>query len=397
MNSGNLRGRQQFVDLKFPKSIPEAPKNISQLIKQSAYFGGRKDKIKPFYPSSRKPFDTIDDELPEGFKIQVNKRQDGKHADKEFLTPDRRYVMRSKLSVFEYCKLVVASLYDIKNDPDENAESEGMEIQNIQKDEIDIIKMKRKNMNHKIQNTQLADDKRSSIVCEKQKKIESAEVIIENKMDIEENDGISVLSHLPQGSKIKLTFIPESVSTSNVRKKQKNFSCSICQKIFKTGAGFDAHVFKNHKNARPYDKDTGKLVFPEKRHSPEKVQNTKYFCHSCTKSFAHKSNLAEHMRTMHTVTEPIIKFENVFDTQLTLEAHAQSENGFKCESCEDTCLTKEEYYSHMNSHTNCQVCEDDFSWAESDHWCYYTRNRITPSHRVVVQNLYGFDLKLYFI
>merc|ERR1719430_1602150 len=115
MNTRNLRGRRQSVNLKFPKRIPEAPSNISQLIQQSAYFCGGKDKIKPFTPYTKKTYDTIDDDLPEGFKVKENKRQDG-HEDKEFLTPDRKYVMRSKLSVFEYCKLVVAGLYDIKKE-----------------------------------------------------------------------------------------------------------------------------------------------------------------------------------------------------------------------------------------------------------------------------------------
>ena len=68
----------------------------------------------------------------------------------------------------------------------------------------------------------------------------------------------------------------------------------------------------------------------------------------------------------------------------------KKEHYFKCKECDDAFETTEARESHMDEkHSSCEVCEDEFTWAEEGHSCYYTINDIRPTkERVQVQNLY---------
>ena len=79
---------------------------MQKLMMESEYFNTRKGMVKPYIPSD-KTFMTIEDpSLPEGFKVFTQMRPSGKHIDKEFLTPDGFFILRSKVACAEYASLM---------------------------------------------------------------------------------------------------------------------------------------------------------------------------------------------------------------------------------------------------------------------------------------------------
>ena len=58
--------------------------------------------------------------------------------------------------------------------------------------------------------------------------------------------------------------------------------------------------------------------------------------------------------------------------------------------CEDTFELEESLVNHEKKKcSSCETCEDELSWAEQGHSCYYIKNNIRPTkERAQVQNLY---------
>jgi len=102
-----------------------------------------------------------------------------------------------------------------------------------------------------------------------------------------EESEISVVKCLPKGTKVKFTFVPETPETE--KPTAKKYSCSLCKKIFLTRAGFDTHVVKDHKNARPVLSSSGKAVPPVK----------KLICSHCKQVFLNKTNYMRHVEQEH--------------------------------------------------------------------------------------------------
>ena len=80
---------------------------------------------------------------------------------------------------------------------------------------------------------------------------------------------------------------------------------------------------------------------------------------------------------------------------MDLERHMKNIHSFKCKNCSimfDSKIKQDahnkEYHSpektlsirkiHEIVDSSCDVCEDEFSWPEPEHQCYYTRNNIRP-------------------
>ena len=67
------------------------------------------------------------------------------------------------------------------------------------------------------------------------------------------------------------------------------------------------------------------------------------------------------------------------ETRQRLHQHVQSLHGHVCPDCPLTFQTRALMVAHLKAeHQTCAVCEDEFSWAEADHECYYTRNSVRP-------------------
>ena len=111
-------------------------------------------------------------------------------------------------------------------------------------------------------------------------------------------------------------------------------------------------------------------------------------CVKCTANFEVRKSLEEHI-----VVEHYFKCEEcdiVYESRESMEDHNEEAHTFRCVECAETFYTEERCAEHVkSSHPSCETCEDEFSWAEADHSCYYTKNGASPlSERVIEQNLY---------
>ena len=91
--------------------------------------------------------------------------------------------------------------------------------------------------------------------------------------------------------------------------------------------------------------------------------------------------------------------EKVFEKIKLISEHNNKEHSFKCSYCETIFNVKELMETHEKEvHKTCVDCEDEFTWTEDDHTCYYTKNNIGPAtDRVQVQNLYFDEYTCYYI
>jgi len=110
------------------------------------------------------------------------------------------------------------------------------------------------------------------------------------------------------------------------KKVAHNFKCSKCRQAFDQKDKLEGHVKANH-----------------------------FFkCGKCNVSFDAKNLMEEHNKKFHYFPCPVVSCGKVFDMRQRLAAHDKA------------------------SHQSCDVCEDDFSWPEPGHSCYYTKNNIKP-------------------
>ena len=70
--------------------------------------------------------------------------------------------------------------------------------------------------------------------------------------------------------------------------------------------------------------------------------------------------------------------------------HNKKIHEFPCKLCGDILDSQYNHDQHQVSvHGSCRECEDEFSWPEPGHKCYYTEKKVAPrSERVVEQRLY---------
>jgi len=93
------------------------------------------------------------------------------------------------------------------------------------------------------------------------------------------------------------------------------------------------------------------------------------------------------------------KCGSVFDNKVLLASHVTKEHSYKCGYCTKLLDSEEAVLVHEQAeHATCEVCEDEFTWVEVTHACYFTKNRVGPkSDRVKVQNVYFPGHTNYFI
>ena len=152
------------------------------------------------------------------------------------------------------------------------------------------------------------------------------------------------------------TIVISSMSKSLARK----YSCGRCPEAFATQQNLDEH----------------------------KVSAHTFKCMKCPKLFEIKKDLQEHL-----IVEHYFKCEEcdlVFDSKSKMSDHNDKEHTFRCNECAQIFTSEAKRSDHIKSaHQTCDTCEDEFSWAEPDHSCYYTRTNTRPStDRVIVQRLY---------
>ena len=79
-----------------------------------------------------------------------------------------------------------------------------------------------------------------------------------------------------------------------------------------------------------------------------------------------------------------------FDFPTQLKKHRSETHEIVCDFCPQMFDAREKLEVHTKeAHESCESCEDEFSWPEPGHQCYYTKTKATPKNeRVVEQRLY---------
>ena len=441
---------------------------MTKLLKKSPYFKSRRQSCKR-YVQTEKSFMTIEDpSLPEGFRVFEQMRSTGRHIDREFVTPDGFFVLRSKVACTEYAKLMEQA-----EEEEEGNDSDSAEVIESDEDEDNVVEV-----------TSPAKRPSSDSLgnpAKKQKSYDFGPASFKSKLQKKLNETkekhMDVIKCLPRGTKIRfapgsvksnsgpepviktsrgvtITPIPdvERVSTpTSLSSRSSNLKC--CGRTFISEAGFQKHKEREHGRSKvnnvaknvpkgvkitPVDGSQKSDNVP-KRGSAKVAQTKVHKCSHCENEFSSKGALYQHNREKHTTVKcgdckenfptrlsmlehtkaehinPCKICKNVFRLKSKLQEHEDKIHSNTCSICSENFNFKAELKTHFsekhevkcnfctevlsskakldehytNVHKNCAECEDEFSWPDEKHKCWYTQNNVTPaSSRVEEQRLY---------
>ena len=190
----------------------------------------------------------------------------------------------------------------------------------------------------------------------------------------------------------------QAVSNPPLIKQQKKFQCLKCPKYFDKKMSLDehtkvAHTFKCTKCRQKFDTQEAlsnhmrthfvkcdKCSF--KAETKLKVLEHKkeahnFRCSKCRQAFDQKDKLEAHIKANHFFR--CGKCNVTFDAKTLIEEHNKKNHYFPCGSCNKVFDMRQRLATHDKAaHQSCDVCEDEFSWPEPGHACYYTKNNIRP-------------------
>jgi len=181
-------------------------------------------------------------------------------------------------------------------------------------------------------------------------------------------------------------------------KQQKKFQCVKCPKYFDKKPMLDEHVKAAHcyKCTKCRQKfDTQEALNTHMRthfvkcdkcnfaaESKQKVLEHKkeahnFRCSKCRQAFDQKDKLEAHIKANHFFR--CGKCNVTFDAKHLIEEHNKKNHYFPCGSCNKVFDMRQRLATHDKAaHQSCDLCEDEFSWPEPGHACYYTKNNIRP-------------------
>jgi hypothetical protein len=172
-------------------------------------------------------------------------------------------------------------------------------------------------------------------------------------------------------------FIP---AAEDCRVQQgKKLLCSLCKKDFITRNDLDSHVKTDHRwPAESWEcaHCNVKCASSKALQGHTKTEH-RFKCKQakCKLVFAVEEMLDYHMQSVHMYK--CGKCPSIFEHKLLLEKHIKSSHHFKCDSCPEVCDSPTELAEHGEArHGGCETCENEFSWPEAGHTCYYTRHHL---------------------
>ena len=99
---------------------------------------------------------------------------------------------------------------------------------------------------------------------------------------------------------------------------------------------------------------------------------------TCKQMFDDTQKLEKHLKDSHKIKCPHCPMN--LETKGLLGQHIRALHGHKCPDCPRTFQHLKLMMDHLRAeHQSCDVCEDEFSWPEEDHECYYTKNNVRPT------------------
>jgi len=190
----------------------------------------------------------------------------------------------------------------------------------------------------------------------------------------------------------------KAVPNNSIVGLKRNIKCEKCTRTFEKKTLLDDHVKEahSHKCAKCRQKfdSQGSLNSHMRSHmikcdkcnfagdSKLKVLDHKkvahnFKCSKCRQAFDQKDRLEAHIRANHFFK--CVKCNVTFDAKNLIDDHNKRNHYFPCGSCSKVFDMRQRLSTHDKAdHQSCDVCEDEFSWAEPGHACYYTKNNIRP-------------------
>ena len=151
-------------------------------------------------------------------------------------------------------------------------------------------------------------------------------------------------------------------------------NCFKCSAKFEKESQLDEHMNKRHvvncnKCEAIFDNKANYLIHKKEVHL--------YKCTHCGSCFDEKVKLDKHDIEYHNLK--CRHCTNKFIDRDLLKAHIVKAHYHRCTECPSTFEEQSLLVKHeAKVHRSCEVCEDEFSWVEASHECYYTRNKLRP-------------------
>ena len=151
-------------------------------------------------------------------------------------------------------------------------------------------------------------------------------------------------------------------------------NCFKCSAKFEKESQLDEHMNKRHtincnKCDATFDNNAAYIIHRKEIHF--------FKCTHCDTCFPEKVKLDKHEIENHNLKCRYCT--NKFIDKDLLKAHIVKAHSHRCTQCTSTFEEQSLLVKHeAKVHRSCEVCEDEFSWAEASHECYYTRNKLRP-------------------
>ena len=344
--------------------------------------------IKP-YIQSDKTFMTFEDpSLPEGFRLFEQMRPTGKHVDREFMTPDGFFILRSKIACTEYVKLM-EQLEDEPVEEVDDIEEENEMLEPIIEINSPVKRPAEESFNNSSKRQKSFDFGPASFKAKLKKKLDETQ---EKHADI--------IKYLPKGTKIKfaptmtsttptpvirtgrgVTITPveggESAKTSTPFSSKLSRKNVCCGKSFISEAGLKKHEEKQHSKS---EKTQGKTAEQNKVVKMKEISNAvkitpvtskhqsltkqKFKCYKCPVSYDEKSQLSEHVTTVHFQKYECPECQAKFPTKTALKHHKEEKHVIvNCKDCPETFPTRLAMLEHKrdNHILPCKICNKVFN------------------------------------
>ena len=372
-------GSEEVVDLDaFPDNADERMIRMQKLMMKNEYFKTRKGMVKPYIPSDKAFMFFEDPTIPDGFRVFAQSRPNGKHVDREFLTPDGFFILRSKLACTEYVQM----MEELGEDGDEVIEEEE-EDENV----IEISsppKRPRLEIEVEPRKTRGSPGRGpASFKAKLKAKLDKAAV---------DEDHLEVIKALPRGTKIRfspgagagarpvirtgrgVTITPLGTtgtapgpalaSAAAASSRAQQLRC--CNRTFMTEVGLNRHKEREHKSAaKPQPPGPQQAARSAEKHdsspSVQKV-HSKAICKHCSRMFVNETVLQEHMDKSHSVK--CKDCDETFISRLAMLEHTRASHIIPCKLCKTVFKTTAKQQEHNDKmHNNkCEKCDIKFDW-----------------------------------
>jgi len=238
----------------------------------------------------------------------------------------------------------------------------------IQKTRTIDVKTKKQSINVKPQNQSSS----KKMLCSLCKRVFLTRVEFSNHMAKDHKKGKSKTAELAECTKCDKTFSKKTTLNDHM-KTDHCHKCAKCRQSFDTKDSLSKHMRSHFIKC---DKCNFAGESKQKVLEHKKTEHN-FKCSKCRQAFDFKDKLENHVRANHFFK--CGKCNVVFDAKSLQEAHNKKFHYFPCTSCDKVFDMKQRLMTHDKTfHHSCDVCEDEFSWPEPGHSCYYTKNNIRP-------------------